>query len=388
MNWLIYVIFIIILIYILCFCYIKLKYHFWSIQPVFHYYNIAYLIHPVGIITREMPIVNKYFNLSNIQTIQYSQLNGVEKQKIINFIKTHFLRTNETNYLPTDTSFSSHFEHNKFDSYISVYYDNQMLFMNNESINNKQLIATMTSRPLYVTIRSKTIPVYYVDYLCVHSFYRKKNIAPQMIQTHEWHQRHNNKDIVVSLFKREGQLNGIVPLTVFTTYAYKKITAYKINNPTLSIILINEQSLHLLMDFIKLHSKHFDCMITPHLSNLLHLIRNKIIYIYVLKSNDVFLSCYFFRNTYTTYFNKPSMECFASISNCPYNELFYQGFTLAYYAYSNVLKCKIILIENTSDNHKIINLIDKKEFAQCPTAYFLYNYATYPVESSKCLIIN
>ena len=65
-----------------------------------------------------------------------------------------------------------------------------------------------------------TFKAFYVDNLCVHKDMRNKGIAPKIIQTHEYIQRHKNKNICVSLFKREGNLTGIVPLTIYTTYQF------------------------------------------------------------------------------------------------------------------------------------------------------------------------
>ena len=58
-------------------------------------------------------------------------------------------------------------------------------------------------------------PVKWVD-----KYHRNKNIAPQIIQTHEYNQSHSNKKICVSLFKREEELTGIIPLTCYDTYCY------------------------------------------------------------------------------------------------------------------------------------------------------------------------
>ena len=84
-----------------------------------------------------------------------------------------------------------------------------------------------------MTLNKISFPVYYVDNLCVHPLYRNKNIAPQMIQTQEWFQRQNNKKIKVSLFKREGDLTGIVPLTVYNNNSYRKLTVYRMRDPSL-----------------------------------------------------------------------------------------------------------------------------------------------------------
>mgnify|MGYP000176613599 CR=1 FL=1 len=98
----------------------------------------------------------------------------------------------------------------------------------NSFINDKELIGIMTTRPVNITVKnSNTFIAYYVDNLCVHPDYRKHGIAQQMIQTHYYNLRKNNKKIQVCLFKREGELNAIVPLVAYKT------TGYNIKNVSL-----------------------------------------------------------------------------------------------------------------------------------------------------------
>ena len=60
----------------------------------------------------------------------------------------------------------------------------------------------MTGRPLHVVINNgmndAKFDVYYIDYLCVDKSYRKKGIAPEVIQTHYYNQSHINKNITVN----------------------------------------------------------------------------------------------------------------------------------------------------------------------------------------------
>jgi hypothetical protein len=43
------------IIIILIFGYIRVKFGFWALQPVFHVYNLSYMIWPPGIINHELP---------------------------------------------------------------------------------------------------------------------------------------------------------------------------------------------------------------------------------------------------------------------------------------------------------------------------------------------
>ena len=50
--------------------YIRIKYPFWALQPVFHFYDIYYWFINIGIIRHELPEKNRYVNLKNIKTIK------------------------------------------------------------------------------------------------------------------------------------------------------------------------------------------------------------------------------------------------------------------------------------------------------------------------------
>jgi len=391
MNYIFYFVMLIMVTYIFFILYVKMKYHFWNMQPVFHYYNILYWISSNKIINEELPSINKYCNLREIQTYKYNDLTKLDNQYIVNFLKKYFLRTNEVNYLPTIESFSSNFENHTHPSFVSIYSVNSNLFdyKNNHIVDIKDIIAIMTTRPLYITLNKQSFQLYYVDYLCVHDAYRKKGIAPQIIQTHELNQRHNNKQIKVSLFKREGDINGMVPLTFYYTYGYKKISVYRIVDASVEIVQVNRSSVYKFLDFYKKYSNQFDCSITPHLSNLISLIESKTIFIFLLKQNHNIMCCYVFRNTDTLYNNKKSIECISSITsiNNDKTKLFYRGFTIAYYKITKMIKSKILLIEDVSHNKEIIKHITSQPFFYSPTAFFLYNYVSKTILNNKFIYI-
>jgi hypothetical protein len=385
-----------IILYLTLWCYVKLFYNFWSLQPVFHYYNTFYWLKSKGVINEELPLVNKYCNFKDIKSLKYIDLTDLDKQFIINFLKVNFLYgENDTYYNLSSNEFISYFENHSHPSFISIYSNNKMIFNyeKNNSLNINEIISVMTTRPLYISLYKQRFMIYYVDHLCVDSQYRKQNIAPQVIQTHEWFQRHNNHKIKASLFKREGKLTGIVPLCVFNSLLYERITCYKIKDPSISIVNITTQTIHLLNDFIKLNHNKFDCMISPHISNMITLIHTKNIYIFIMKKNANIMACYFFKNNCTIYKNKKIIECYGSINNCPLKHMFYNGFTMAYYYMIKLMKTKRIIIENISHNYQLIESIRENYkdnlnlIEESPTAFFLYNYLSHPIDSKKSLII-
>lgn len=210
----------------LFFAYIRIKYKFWAIQPVFHFYDLYYWFVNIGIIRKELPEKNRYTNFKNIKTYPLEEIKKPLLKEIVQLIQLNYLRNKENTFTPYIDNIIPYFKGHNMESFWSVYYEPNILIDNktNKTIEEQKIIGIMTSRPLHVNIKNgrkdASFDVYYVDYLCVNKNNRKQNIAPQIIQTHEYNQSHLNKKISVSLFKREEELTGIIPLTVYKTVCY------------------------------------------------------------------------------------------------------------------------------------------------------------------------
>ena len=59
---LIYIILTIIVLLVIGYLYYKVKFQFWSRQPVFHFHNIWYWYDPPGIIQKDKPQMDKFYN--------------------------------------------------------------------------------------------------------------------------------------------------------------------------------------------------------------------------------------------------------------------------------------------------------------------------------------
>ena len=95
-----YILLIFSLIIIFIMGYIRVKFGFWALQPVFHVYNLTYLIWPPGIINHALPEKNKYTNFKNIETIVYNELSDLKINKFVNFVKIHYLQNKDNTYSP------------------------------------------------------------------------------------------------------------------------------------------------------------------------------------------------------------------------------------------------------------------------------------------------
>ena len=398
LDYISYILFFSVFAIILIFIYIRLKFGFWAIQPVFHIYDIKYMINPPGIIDDYLPDKNKYTNFKNIDTILYVDLTQIQKQRLVNLIQANYLQREDNTFMPRLENISPYFTGHNDKSFASFYNEPEFLIdlKKGTTINEQKIVGLMTSRPLHVSINNgdneAKFRAYYVDYLCVDKMYRKKGIAQQLIQTHHYNQRHINKSIVVSIFKREDELTGIVPMCVYSTYGFSVNTWVKPRDLSAeyNLVEVNPQNFHILYEFIKSKYHKFDIVINTEVSNIIELIKTKNIFINMIIVDDAIVAVYMFRKSCVQI--EKGMEvlsCFASISNIEDN-IFCQGFKISFWKIAAENYFGFCAIEDISDNNIFINNIQlkTKPLVVSPTAYFFYNFAYPTFKSNKVLIIN
>ncbi len=370
-----YVLLIMICIPVLLFIWFKIRNPFWSKQPVFNYYNIYYWIYPNRIINDYLPEINKYYNVKNIVSKNYRDVTFSEKIEMMSLLQTHYYKKKYIQYKPLSSNVFPYFENQVDNSYISLFY------------KNKKMVGLISGRPLTVNLNNSSFITYYVDFLCVHSDHRKQNIAPELIQTHYYNECYKQPSILTCLFKKESHLNNFVPLIVYNTYTFnmKNWITYELHS-CVNIININSKNIHILVDFIRNNKHKYKCFITCSISNLLKLIETGNIYVYCVIINKKVYASYFFRNTSTIYFNKKSIECFGTIQDCSDLLFIYAFSNIAYYFKENYL---FITIEDISNSSAIIeNIVKKHKYLyDTKTAFYFYNYATYPLKKEEYLCI-
>jgi hypothetical protein len=365
----------------------------------------------VGIIRKELPEKNRYTNFKNIETTTLENTSETILKQFVVFIQLHYLRNKENKFSPEKNNIVPYFIGHNANTFLSIYWEPEILIDNKtgKTIDDKSIVAVMTSRPLTVTIcndvniNNAIFDVYYVDYLCVHKNWRKKNIAPQMIQTHEYNQSYQNRNICTSLFKREEELTGIVPLTVYKSYCFNMRSW---NQPPLfdshiSLLTGDQQNMYYFYNFINEQTTNhkinkiskWDITIIPSLSNIIELVKTKNLFIKMLVIDGNVEAAYVFKKTCTFIEkDKEIISCIASIRSATFSESeFIHGFKVALWSIITVHKLfHYLVIEDISDNQCILSNISIKThpFIVSPTAYFFYNFAYSTFKSDKCLIIN
>jgi len=339
--------------------------------------------------------------MNNIETIKYDKVGELYIKKFVRFLCKHYLRNNENCHTPKKNNIMPYFEGHNDLSFLSFYFEDELLIdlKKGTTIPEKRLVGIMSSRPLHVAIYNRSSPMlfdtYYVDHLCVDTLYRQKGIAPQIIQTHHYQQRHHNRNISVSLFKREDKLTGIVPLCVYTTYGFfmNRITKLASLQGGTSIVECGKSNIHILFDFMKEYelNKTFDICIQPELSNLLELINTKNIFVFMMVEDNEVRCAYFFRKVCTFIKNDcEAVSCIASICGNVDEDLFIYGYNNALWVIAEKEHFGFSIIENISHNDIIVTSLLKsvKPCIQSPTAYFFYNFAYPTFSPKKTFILN
>jgi hypothetical protein len=231
---------------------------------------------------------------------------------------------------------------------------------------------------------------------------RKKGTAPQMIQTHEYEQRHAVPGIQVSLFKREGRLTGIKPLCVYPMFCFSSAgwRAPAPLPPDKQIIACNKTNYRFLHDFLSEDTKR-ELRIVPALGNIFALIDSGNLFVYMLvdKGTEQVVSAYFFKNTAMVLdaTGKTGLMCMGSLAKDPKSPDFVGGFKNAFW---DILRRDIkkdketnnfgyCIVESLADNGPIIESIQKKTrpIFTSYAAFYFYNYVHRTIQPQKALII-
>lgn len=392
----------IIILFVVFTLYVKVKYKFWSSQPVYHFYDVKYYFFPPGIIYPQLPQKGKFFN-ELIKHDIFSETHSLEKNEFCRFVKDNYLKSYDVKYIPSENNILPYFEGHNNKCYISTFKEKKTLTTqtNDKLYAIDTLTSCMTTRPLYCEIykTNGSLPPFecnYVDYLCVDSRKRKKGVAADTIFTHAYYTRRKNKSVIVSLFKREDTLTGIVPLCVFDIYVFNTTRWRRTENipPTTGkVIKCPPTSLYMLSDFIQDNKSDFEFFGTSSLGNIQELMKTQNVFIYMfIDTNNDIQAAYFFRNACTVYNNRANSTClFASIKGRVKPELFMQCFKISL---MNLLANRgdfdYLSIENVSNNNIIVdNLKQKsKEMIKSKGAYFFYNFAYFTFHPNKVIIIN
>lgn len=397
----------------------RLRNPFWSIQPVFHYWWLPYWCYDKGIIRADLPRPTRFTNTHAVRTWATGDLTSGQWKEWSQLVQAHYHQDAASRYAPALANIQPYFVGHEAPCFCSMYIQQESVLDTGAAGEVRQLprvLGTITSRPLYVTFCEKgknnpTIPVYYVDYLCVDTKHRKKGIAPQLIQTHEYNQSHRNRAICVSLFKREEELTGIVPLTCFTTYCFVMPRFVPVEVPGYDVVPVSQACAATYWDamsrFRDAPDAQHQIWIAPCHGNQMELVKSGNWRVYMLLHDHQVQAIYFFRDTCIHIGDGGGgggkvLSCFAAVRDCggTDDDLFLFGFQRAVVAISDVRQEKKsaetnagfghLAVEGIGDTAALISHLrgTLRPVVMSPTAYYLFNFARRPVAPERCVVLS
>jgi len=410
---------------------------FWSSQPVFYIYNLKYLLFPPGIIDHKLPLPNKFCDFYFTQTITMKTAKEIisEKMKYKSRNKTilndsdkkdlffafspellsHFTKflqkyqTFDKNiiYKPTTRHLFSYFQNHNHPCYLTLWSNNIHTLKTKDFRNINGYI---TSRPVEMWLDGYSIIIYFMDYLCTNSKvkidynYRKnprnKNFVSKLIQSHIYKQRHNNKSIDITLFRKDSSLRMVIPFITYITYGFK-LHYWKLPksmHTSLNMLRITPDNFYYCREILNIFARlRFSCCIYPTMGNILTRIKAESLIMISLLHNKDIIALYIFEdpklNKKMELENKPReikiIDCIASISKCKDINLFILGFHKCM-LYLRKKQYGFLRIQNISNNDHIIENILTKYTPDLinKSSYYFHNFAYHTKKSNDTLIIS
>lgn len=407
-----YIVVTLILLIFIPMLYIKIKYPFWSHQPIFHTYDyLRYWTKNPFIIQNGNPLKTKYLSRF-VTTEHFLDINESKIEIIEKFIQEHQVETDKVLTMISREDIKTELSANEHPSFISFYNDKHIEYDPNKTkiIEKDILVGCMTSKAIKIYMNTDikfNESVYYWDYICTHRNFQDKFIGRNLIQSHERYQRLNNINISASLFKFETNLcPGVVPLLSFNVHTYPIVQVIRPPMAKFSIERIKGQNVNILFDYLynithNIEYKPFLLCIFPDTNTLDHLIENNRIIVYALLQKSKLCALYFFKDPKLCYDldeERNVIECVGSISiknvrDETVNSIYFGGFLHSLYdiqqTYNN--KFKLITFFEVANNTSIIERWKWKytPISITKSAYYLYNAVLpgMPINETNALVL-
>lgn len=369
--------YIFISITFLFYIYIKLRYRFWSSQPVFHTYNLKQWIIPSGIIQSKLPQKQEKFYNWKINTDNFQEI-STEKKALICYFLNKNLSKNQL---------LSCFEKGYNRSYVSFLYSHMSIpTSDHQNYNTKKLQSCMLSKTLNGFINKNKVKISFIYDYKIHKTSKNKNIDYQkLFYTHYFNSRSIGAPHIF-LFKQKGSIPWLTPCTTF--YAYKFDTKYlnnvNFNIPSnISIRQIKSGSFRMILHFFGEISKKFTFYSTPDFANLKNMISTNLITPFVIMDNNNIVGILVFRN------NNKSTLLIASACFPKYRIYLFTSLQNSLYLLKKYKKYQEVVVENISNNNYIIKEILKRKVPKekQQISYYFYNFSIRPFMSPSCFFI-
>ena len=351
---------------------LRLRNPFWAKQHVYHYWDAHLWLTNGKILSNGPPISNSYVDPLHIHTTRCADVSDTVKDEVVDLISADYLRSEDVNYIPSASDVFEYLQGHQ--SLISRWRDGDIR-------------GVLTSRSLEAKlpiIGDKVVG--YVDNLTVKKRFRRKGIAPRLIQTYLFQSRGINKNVNVYFFKREGETNPTVPAVRYFAEFYKR---KDFGLPTKNgVQLLDETELVFVLEALERERQKSKMAVTMPNSDLLRLVKSNKICILKYSTTQGKLACMMLVRKIPSFdkHNTPLLEVFCALSNtttpCSGKE-----FKMLLTGLSLIEPVFNLSIERIGALALPAYNIEAVPDQVCPMGYFFYNYACQTLDSSECLVI-
>ena len=383
----------IILILVVRYLYICIKYPFWSHMPVYHTYDYHNFFSRTSREMQLFPYKNKFSNAIQIKTISYYELNDTYIKYFAELLQCFYIPADDILYTLVEKDakarFSGHFD----TPFLSFYNEKNYVSTGKSSEKQFDILSTnveiqlfpepkgcIASYPVHTFYHpaNEYKPANYLTYIACDRAYKSQNISRNLISTHDYNVRRHNPDVRIGLLKKDvGICEGAVPLLTFSTGLFQ-INVSKTKQRVRNIVQVYRQNWDIMLDTLHRLFKPnvlYDFVVAIDIGAIKSRIDGEILFVYAFCEQGNVLAMYFIEDAHTHYEQgaKKSLRLVASINNGLSDELFVQGFLecLRKLQKRN-LDFKMLLIDDIGHNEQLMMQLEPVE--KTTGAYYFINW--------------
>lgn len=383
----------IILILVVRYLYICIKYPFWAHMPVYHTYDYHNFFSRTSREMQLFPYKNKFSNAIQIKTISYYELNDTYIKYFAELLQCFYIPADDILYTLVEKDakarFSGHFD----TPFLSFYNEKNYVSTGKSSEKQFDILSTnveiqlfpepkgcIASYPVHTFYHpsNEYKPANYLTYIACDRAYKSQNISRNLISTHDYNVRRYNPDVRIGLLKKEvGICEGAVPLLTFSTGLFQ-INVSKTKQRVRNIVQVYRQNWDMMLDTLNGLFKPnilYNFVVAIDIGAIKSRIDGEILFVYAFCEQGNVLAMYFIEDAHTHYEQgaKKSLRLVASINNGLTESLFFQGFLecLRKLQKRN-LDFKMLLIDDIGHNEQLMMQLEPVE--KTTGAYYFINW--------------
>ncbi len=366
------IVIVIIIYYMFAF---KYRNKYWLNQVIYNKYDPR-LWGKRGFIVNQAKLT-KYFD-PTIYSSSWNDLDHTKKCVLSWFLNKHYQYYKDLTFNINTKKLQSLFDKHNNKCFVSLFYENTK--------KNSKIMGTLVSKPLEGRLYNKDLNLYTFEYLCAIN----KLSYFKTLYTH--FKRHREAiDNKIFVFRTSEKIEISTSLTTVNSFLYSiKFFPKRVVNSYsgVKIILINSSNYRIFINtFYKLYEL-FDCFLHVHISQLLYLCDQKIIYIVVYLVNNKLLCCYFFKNNHSLHNKSNTITLIGCYQGKSPKEIFLEGFYNAIVYISNSIKIKSLIIDDLGQNSIFIDEVKKYKCLEKYTSYiYFYNFIYDSFKKNQVLLL-